>query len=123
VQSIRLQAIAGGGEAVVRLRPDYLGELVVVVKVTNGAVTAALQSDTPAVRRWVEANEATLRLGLAEHGLQLDRLTVSGDAPVAETGEREPQRDGRSPGDDESQQPESRRRRPQDPEATFEVIV
>jgi len=123
VQSIRLQAAGAGGEAIVRLRPDYLGELVVAVKVENGAVTAALQSDTPAVRRWVEANEATLRQGLAEHGLQLDRLTVTGDEPTTGTSERHDRRHDRSPEDEESPQPESRRRRQQDPDATFEVIV
>jgi flagellar hook-length control protein FliK len=120
VQSIRMQAIDGGGEAIVRLRPDYLGELVVAVKVENGAVSAALQSDTPAVRRWVESNEATLRQALAEHGLQLDRLTVSDDAPQTETGERDRQE---QPRDEDETQPEGRRQRKPAPDATFEVIV
>lgn len=120
VQSIRLQAIDGGGEAIVRLRPDYLGELVVAVKVENGAVSAALQSDTPAVRKWVESNEASLRQALAEHGLQLDRLTVSDEAPPAESGERDRQE---RPRDEEETQPEGRRQRKPAPDATFEVIV
>ena len=120
VQSIRMQAIGNGGEAIIRLRPDYLGELVVAVKVENGAVSAALRSDTPAVRRWVESNEATLRQALAEHGLQLDRLTVSDEAPTAEGGEREHQ--DQKEHEDESQ-PQSRRQRKAAPDATFEVIV
>jgi len=120
VQSIRLQAMGSGGEAIVRLRPDYLGELVVAVKVENGAVSAALRSDTPAVRRWVESNEATLRLALAEHGLQLDRLTISDEAPSTETGARE--REDRQEHEDESQ-PQSRRQRKPAPDATFEVVV
>ncbi|MGE0863996.1 MAG: flagellar hook-length control protein FliK [Vicinamibacterales bacterium] len=120
VQSIRMQAIDGGGEAIVRLRPDYLGELVVAVKVENGAVTAALQSDTPAVRKWVESNEATLRQALADHGLQLDRLTVSDEAPSADTGERESQEQREREDQQESQ---SRRQRKPAPDATFEVIV
>ena len=61
VQSIRLQALDLGGEAHVRLRPEYLGEVVVSVKVMHGAVTATLQADTAAVRRWIETNEASLR--------------------------------------------------------------
>jgi len=119
VQSIRMQTIDGGGEAIVRLRPDYLGELVVAVKVENGAVIAALQSDTPAVRKWVESNEASLRQALAEHGLQLDRLTVSDEAPQTETGDRGQQE--RDP--EEEPQPQSRRQRKPAPDATFEVVV
>jgi flagellar hook-length control protein FliK len=120
VQSIRMQAIDGGGEAIVKLNPEYLGELIVAVKVENGAVSAALQSDSPAVRKWVESNEATLRQALAEHGLQLDRLTVSDEAPAAESGERGHQ--DQQEHEDESQ-PQSRRQRKAAPDATFEVIV
>jgi flagellar hook-length control protein FliK len=120
VQSIRMQATHGGGEAIVRLNPEYLGELVVAVKVENGAVSAALQSDTPAVRKWVESNEATLRQALAEHGLQLDRLTVSDEPPATESGERGHQ--DQQEHEDESQ-PQSRRQRKKAPDATFEVVV
>jgi len=119
VQSIRMRALDGGGEAIVRLRPDYLGELVVAVKVENGAVIAALQSDTPAVRKWIESNEASLRQALAEHGLQLDRLTVSDEAPQTEAGERGPQERDQ----EEAPQPQSRRQRKPAPDATFEVVV
>lgn len=120
VQSLRMQAIDGGGEAIVRLRPEYLGELVVAVKVEHGVVSASLRSDTPAVRQWVESNEATLRQALAEHGLQLDRLTVSDAAPQTEAGEGERQD---SQEQDEEPQPRSRRRRKPAPDATFEVMV
>jgi len=119
VQSIRMRAVDGGGEAIVRLRPDYLGELVVAVKVENGAVIAALQSDTPAVRKWIESNEASLRQALAEHGLQLDRLTVSDEAPQTEADERGPQERDQ----EEAPQPQSRRQRKPAPDATFEVVV
>lgn len=118
VHSIRMQALGNGGEAIVRLRPDYLGELVVAVKVENGAVSAALQSDTPAVRRWVESNEATLRQALAEHGLQLERLTITDEAPSSETDD-ETRRNQRQ--HEEESQP--RRQRKVAPDATFEIIV
>ena len=36
VQSIRVQALEGGGEARVRLRPEYLGELVLSVVAQTG---------------------------------------------------------------------------------------
>lgn len=120
VQSIRMQAIDGGGEAVLRLRPEYLGDVVVAVKVEQGSVTAALQSDTPAVRQWVERNESMLRQGLAEHGLQLERLTVTEKAAETEN-EASPDREKQSHEEPSHQQ--SRRRRAQTDEATFEVTA
>ena len=77
IQSIRLQWASGNGEARIQLRPEYLGELVVVIKVDQGAVTAALHTDSPEVRRWIETHTSTLRDGLVEHGLRLERLEVS----------------------------------------------
>jgi flagellar hook-length control protein FliK len=119
VHSIRMQALDGGGEAIVRLNPDYLGEVVVAVKVEQGAVTAALQAETPAVRQWVERNENILRQALAEQGLQLDRLTVTEKAaetePEHESGQQQQRED--------APKQQSRRRRPQAQDATFEVTV
>jgi flagellar hook-length control protein FliK len=121
VQSIRLQAINGGGEAIIRLNPDYLGEVVVAVKVEQGTVTAALQAETPAVRQWVERNEPVLRQALAEQGLQLDKLTVAEKASETERdGDHE---DAREDAREESPRQQPRRRRPQSDEATFEVTV
>lgn len=120
VHSLRLQAINGGGEAVIRLRPEYLGEVVVAVKVDQGSVTAALQADTPAVRQWVERNEPMLRQALAEQGLQLERLTVAEKASETDSdheSDRQPSHDEPSP------HQRQRRRRPQDDDATFEVTV
>lgn len=119
VQSIRMQALNGGGEAVVRLRPDYLGEVVVAVKVDQGSVTAAVHADTPQVRQWAERNEAVLRESLAQQGLQLDRLTVS-DKPSETRHERESHR--QQPRDEQPRQ-QSRRRRANAGDATFEVTV
>jgi flagellar hook-length control protein FliK len=120
VQSIRVQALDLGGEARVRLRPSYLGEVVVSVKVDAGTVTATLQADTPAVRRWIETHEASLRIGLADHGLHLDRLIVS-----------EPSKSESEPGERRRQSPQDqparhapRRSAPNEEEAgTFEVVV
>lgn len=120
VQSIRMQAIDGGGEATIRLNPDYLGEVVVAVKVEQGGVSAALQSDTPSVRQWVERNEQVLRQALAEHGLQLDRLSVS-EAPAESELDRDA--DPQAPPQDQESRQQSRRRRPRDGDATFEVTV
>lgn len=125
VHSIRLQAMAGGGEAHVRLRPEYLGELTVAVKVERGAVTASLHAETPAVRQWIESNEASLRQGLAEHGLLLDKLTILDEAPQPESAPQDRRERAR---EEQSRHEQSRRQTPRRPRpeagtATFEVVV
>jgi flagellar hook-length control protein FliK len=120
VQSIRLQALDLGGEARVRLRPEYLGEVVVSVRVDRGAVTATLQADTPAVRRWIETHEASLRTGLAEHGLHLDRLIVSEPAKS----ESDPEERRRQSSEEQPARKQPRRSPRNEEEAgTFEVVV
>jgi flagellar hook-length control protein FliK len=121
VQAMHLQALEGGGEARVRLRPDYLGEVVIAIKVENGAVTAILQAETPEVREWAKANEPALRQSLAEQGLHLERLTVSDDVPKSESENRDPREQRRQPQARPQQQP--RRPRRDDDVATFEVVV
>lgn len=120
VQSLRVQWAGGAGEARVRLRPEYLGEVVATVKVEQGIVTATLQADRPDVRRWMEANLQTLRDGLVEHGLKLDRLVVVSEPARGETAD---DKHGRPRGRQPNQPPQPRPRRPRqdgDP-ATFEV--
>jgi flagellar hook-length control protein FliK len=82
VQSLRLQLTSGGGEAQLRLRPEYLGELTVKVVVEDGVVSARLEAAAPAVREWVERHEGVLRQALADHGLSLDTLSVHESAPA-----------------------------------------
>jgi len=123
VQAIRLQVAAGGGDALVRLQPHLLGELVVSIRVSEGVVTAALQSDTPAVRQWIETHEASLRTSLADHGLQLDRLVVTG-APRSDDGEETGARDGRERDQAEEEQRRARRNKQRTGnQATFEVFA
>ncbi len=120
VHSIRLQAMAGGGEAQVRLRPDYLGELTVAVKVERGVVSASLHAETPAVRQFIEANEASLRQALAEHGLHLDKLTILDEAPQPKSADQERRGQAR---EEQPRQQSPRRPRPEAESATFEVVV
>ncbi len=90
VRSIRMQWTgAASSEARVTLRPEYLGEVVATIKVDQGVVTATLQADTPEVRRWMESHTATLRDALVEHGLKLDRLTVSEPEKQGAQGDRQ----------------------------------
>lgn len=120
VHSIRLQAMAGGGEAQVRLRPEYLGELTVAVKVERGVVSASLHAETPAVRQFIEANEASLRQALAEHGLHLDKLTILHEAPQPKSADQDRRGQAR---DEQARQQSPRRPRPEAEAATFEVVV
>jgi flagellar hook-length control protein FliK len=106
VQSLRLHATSGGGEARVRLRPEYLGEVTIKVVVEDGVVSARLEASVPAVRDWAERHESSLRQALGEHGLTLDTFSVH-DQPSADESrerfDRDPERD---------QEPRDRQRRP-----------
>lgn len=77
VHSLHLHATAGGGEARVQLRPEYLGEVTVRVVVEHGMVSARLEADTPSVREWIDRHAVSLRDALGEHGLTLQELTVA----------------------------------------------
>lgn len=79
VQSMRMQFRDGIGEAVVKLRPEHLGSVQISIKVENGALTATVQAEAPAVRQWLESQQDTLKTGLADHGLRLERFVVEPD--------------------------------------------
>ncbi len=122
VRSMRLLAADGGGEARVRLKPEYLGDVVIVLKVVNGAVSASVRADSPAVRQWTEANEHALRQGLGTHGLRLEQLTVSDAEVRPSTPERQAGDDSREPGERPRQQ-RPRRDDPGSAHERFEVVL
>ncbi|MGE0394806.1 MAG: flagellar hook-length control protein FliK [Vicinamibacterales bacterium] len=115
VQSLRTQVRGGIGEAVVRLKPEYLGEVTITVRVESGRVEASIKAALPAVREWIEGHEPTLRQGLGEHGLSLGRLRVEPDGERAfhDADRHEPPSHGRQP----------RPRQPRPSGAQFELIV
>jgi hypothetical protein len=121
VQAIKLQWQGGIGEARIRLQPEYLGEMTIAIRVDRGVVTASLESDTSAVRQWLQGHESVLRQGLADQGLHLDRLLVSGQSPRVdwENGAKHQQQEHEEPSHDRQQSP--RRHRPD--EQTFEVVA
>lgn len=116
VQAIRLQWASGGaGEARITLQPDQFGDVTVSVRVDRGQVVARVEADAPVVREWLQSNQATLRHGLAEQNLALDRLEVS---EPREPRDAERRGQGQAP----DQQPQRRpRRAPLDD--TFEVVA
>jgi hypothetical protein len=93
VKSLKVQWNQGAGEARLRLHPEFLGELSVSLRVIGASVTAVLQSDSPAVREWVQAHQADLRRALEDAGLSLDNLVVDEDGHSQEQREQ-PAQDG-----------------------------
>ena len=113
IQSIRMQYQAGGGDAIVHIKPEHLGPVSVSLRVENGVVSAVVTAENPAVAEWLKANEHMLRDGLSSSGLHLERFAVRRDGHPAEDepkGYRQPE-------------PKERRRRLLQPESTFEVTV
>lgn len=122
VQSMRILAADGGGEARVRLRPEYLGEVLILLKVEHGAVSASVQADSPAVRQWAENNEHVLRQGLGTHGLRLEQLTVS-DAEVRPSTPERQADDSPSQPHERRQQQRPRREHAESGHERFEVVL
>ena len=114
VQSLKLQVQRGGGDAVLHLQPDHLGPVAISLRVENGSVSAVITAEHPGVAEWLQSNQQSLRDGLQESGLHLERFVV--------------QRDGQSPSDRqrrewaESRRRDFRRRLPQT-DSTFEISV
>lgn len=118
VQAMRVQWHGTQGDARIRLRPEYLGELSISLRVEQGAVTAQLSASSPEVRQWIEANEALLRQGLAQHDLKLERLVITTEEPSpAPQHEQEHEREQRD------HRQSKRRARRSASDATFEVVV
>jgi flagellar hook-length control protein FliK len=114
VRGLHMQVRDGIGEAVIRLTPEHLGEVVVEMKVQQDGVVAFLKADTPIVRAWIAGHRDDLERGLADAGLRLDRLVVS---------DRESGRDrddGQAPGDE---RPRRRARHPSTGAPRFEIVV
>jgi flagellar hook-length control protein FliK len=116
VQSLRMQFRDGIGEAVVKLRPEHLGSVQISITVENGAMKATVQAEMPAVRQWLESNQDTLKNGLADHGLRLERFVVEPDGERAATSDDARQRQ-------EQQRRRHQRRMSEKDHPAFEVTV
>lgn len=112
VQAMRVMARPGAWEANVRLNPEHLGEVTIAVRVERNTVSAVVNAESAGVCEWLEGQEQTMREGMAEHGLELDRFVV--------------QRDGRRREAPEQEQPQGRhapRGRQPAPSERFEIVV
>lgn len=116
VQSLRTQLRGGIGEAVVRLRPEFLGEVTITVRLDRGQVDASVKAELPAVREWLEAQEPAVRQSLGDQGLSLTRLRVEPDGQRAfsdDSRQDQPPSNGRH----------ARPRPQRDSEERFELLV
>jgi len=118
VQAMRFQLTAsGGGDAHIRLQPEYLGDLTISLRVERGDVNATLSASAPEVRQWIESHEPLLRQMLTERGLHLDEFVVNDERQSdSSPGDAQPERRGAR----EQKQPA---RRPGAQGATFEVLA
>ena len=110
VQTMRVLTKSGVSEATVQLHPEHLGEVTIAIRVEGKSVSAVVNAESSSVRDWILSHESTLRSGLSEQGLHLDRLLV----------QRDPRHDRR-----EQPRPEQRRARgrrsPEETQERFEV--
>jgi flagellar hook-length control protein FliK len=115
VQAIRVQFRDGIGDAVIRLKPEHLGEVSVSLRVEQHSVSATVHAEVPAVRQWLESQESSLRTSLSEQGLHLGEFAVRED----EAGQQERKEDADSP----RKAPRSWRPNRGEEEPRFEVVV
>ena len=115
VQTMRMQFRDGIGDAVVRLRPEHLGEVSISLRVDQQSVSATVHAEVAAVRQWLESQEASLRSGLAEQGLHLEKFVVRED----------PQQNQQQADHEEAQRRnrQARRQRDTEGEPRFEITV
>jgi flagellar hook-length control protein FliK len=115
VQTMRMQFRDGIGDAVVRLRPEHLGEVSISLRVDQQSVSATVHAEVAAVRQWLESQEASLRSGLAEQGLHLEKFVVRED----------PQQQQQQADQEEARRRnrQARRQRDNEGEPRFEITV
>ncbi len=101
VRSLKFQWAQGGGEARLQLRPEYLGDLSVSLRVSGASVTAILSAESASVRAWIDTHQSDLRRALEAQGLSLDSLIIDPDG--------HPQERQESPGRQEHRAPHRRR--------------
>lgn len=90
-------AAHGVGEARIRINPDHLGTIDLVLNIDGQRISAEFQSTHADVRQALEGGLSRLRDQLAQHGLQLvqaqvgdggdSRRSPRGDAPPAQGGD------------------------------------
>ncbi|MFA6849730.1 MAG: flagellar hook-length control protein FliK, partial [Selenomonadaceae bacterium] len=77
VDQAKLIKSTEGTEMVIKLKPEYLGDLTLKISVTaDGAVNASFHSDNAQVRNIIETSMIQLRQDLQSQGLKVDNVGV-----------------------------------------------
>jgi flagellar hook-length control protein FliK len=76
---MRMQMRAGGGQAEIRLAPEFLGSVRLSVVVDHGVVKATLSADSPGALESLPWDVDRLRASLESHGLHLDEFELRDD--------------------------------------------
>lgn len=77
VDQAKLIKSTEGTEMVIKLKPEYLGDLTLKISVTaDGAVNASFHSDNAQVRNIIETSMVQLRQDLQAQGLKVDNVGV-----------------------------------------------
>ncbi len=120
VDMMRWQAQEGGGQAELRLRPEFLGAVTVSIVVERGGVKAIVSAETTAALEYLRSESSALREALEERGLTLDEFEVREESPLAER-----RRDAKDAPPRQETAPPAPRRRPSgaDGEAVFNVLM
>lgn len=66
----------GGGEAIVKLNPEGLGEVRLKVVVVNGRVNVEMATQTKEAKQMIESSIGDLRSSLSSHKLSVDHVKV-----------------------------------------------
>lgn len=86
-----------GGVLNMRLEPPELGQLRVQMTIARGVVTAQFHASTQQAQALLDQSMASLRSALENHGLTVDRLTVTTSAPNQHADVRDGQSDEQAP--------------------------
>lgn len=66
----------GGGEAVVRMSPEGLGDVQMKVMVKDGKVNVEMATESKEAKKLIESSLADLKAGLGQHRLSVDHIKV-----------------------------------------------
>ena len=90
---LKLSQAGDGARVRMHLEPRELGELVIRLEIRDGIAQASLITDNRDAGRYLQGAIADLRSGLADRGVQLDRV----DVRVAGDGTRDPRHQAGQP--------------------------
>jgi flagellar hook-length control protein FliK len=121
IRSMRLQWNGSVGEAQLRLQPEHLGQVLVSVRVDQGAVSATLQADSASAQQWIQTHQQELRQALQDQGLRVTEFNVTTNPDDRQRQNASQQQD--QPRDRQQSNTRSRGDRQPSNGRTFEILV